>query len=91
MNFVAANPDLSGGAQIGTAPDIKVVGVTSWGTSDPNAPKDNYSSQFRQNAAYPTADYGGYGGGNIGSLLNDLCNTIPSGNTQTYAQLGFCN
>src|SRR4051812_33317521 len=56
-----------GRAQIGTAPDIKVVGVTSWGTSDPNAPKDNYSSQFRQNAAYPTVDYGGYGGGNIGS------------------------
>ena len=49
---------LAGGAVPGTASVIAVVGVTSWGSRDPNAPKDNYSSQFRQNSRYPNASYG---------------------------------
>ncbi len=90
VNFRSANPALSGGAVIGTAASMVVVGVTSWGSADPNAPKDNYSSQFRQNSRYPGAAYGTYGAGNIGSLLNTLCNA-PAQGSQTYAQLGYCD
>ena len=90
VNFVSADPSLSGGAVIGSAPSISVVGVTSWGSADPNAPKDNYASQFRQNSRYPNAAYGIYGAGNIGSLLQSLCNS-SAGNGQTFAQAGYCN
>lgn len=90
VNFVSVDPVLSGGAVIGNASTIAVIGVTSWGSSDPNAPKDNYSSQFRQNTRFPNADYGGYGAGNIGSLLNSAC-TSDAGGGQTYADLGFCD
>ena len=68
---------------------MAVVGVTSWGSADPNSIKDNYSSQFRQNTAYPAADYGGRGAGNIGSLLNTLCNTMVDGST--LASQGYCS
>jgi Trypsin len=90
VNFRAADPVLSGGAEPGTASKLVVVGVTSWGSPNPNAPKDNYSSRFGQNTRYPAASYGVYGAGNIGALLNTLCSaTTPDG--QTYAQLGYCN
>lgn len=90
VNFVSINPVLSGGAAIGTQAGRWVVGVTSWGSADPNVIKDNYSSQFRQNARYPNADYGGYGAGNIASLLNTLC-AAPAGGGQTLAQAGYCD
>lgn len=90
VNFVSINPGLSGGAVVGTAPNIAVVGVTSWGASNPNAPKDNYSSQFGQNPAFPNANYGGYGAGNIGALINNACNSNAGGG-QTFAQQGFCD
>lgn len=90
VNFRAVDPVLSGGAVPGSAPNMAVVGVTSWGSADPNAPKDNYSSQFGQNSLYPNADYGGYGAGNIGSLLNSLC-SADAGSGQTYAQQGYCD
>ena len=66
MNFSGRNAVLSGGAVVGTSSNMTVVGVTSWGTVDPNAPKDNFSSQFRQNTQYP-GSYGVYGAGNIGA------------------------
>jgi hypothetical protein len=90
VNFVSIDPVLSGGAVIGDAPNMAVVGVTSWGSEDPNAPKDNYSSRFRQNTRFPNADYGGYGAGNIGALVNDAC-TSDAGGGKTFAQLGFCD
>ena len=68
---------------------MAVVGVTSWGSADPNAPKDNYSSQFRQNARYPNANYGGFGAGNIASLLNKLCSRVIDG--ATLAAQGYCD
>jgi len=80
---------LSGGAVAGAASTMAVVGVTSWGTSDPNLPKDNYSSQFRQNPAYPLANYGGRGAGNIGYLMNALCSAVIGGST--LAAQGYCN
>lgn len=91
VNFGATRPVFTGGAGTGSAPVMAVIGVTSWGTSDPNAPKDNYSSQFRQNTRYPNGDYGGYGAGNIGSLLNTLCTAIVPGTSQTWAQQGYCS
>ncbi len=89
VNFRAANAVLSGGAVIGSQSNMSVIGVTSWGTADPNAPKDNYSSRFGQNSVYPNASYGVYGSGNIASLLNTLCNS-GAGGGQTYAQAGYC-
>lgn len=91
VNFSAINPILSGGAVVGQEPKTAVIGVTSWGSSDPNDNKDNYSSQFRQNPEYPNVDYGGYGGGNIGALIDTICNTIPSGYHSSYAVMGYCD
>lgn len=90
VNFSGRNPALAGGAVPGTASAIAVIGVTSWGAADPNAPKDNWSSQFRQNSRYPLANYGGRGAGNIASLLNTLCSAgAPGGGT--FASQGYCN
>ena len=91
VNFLTRPAALSGGAVPGTAPVLAVVGVTSWGAADPNAPKDNWSSQFSRNSVWPNAAYGPYGSGNIGGLLNQLCNYTPSGSAQTLAQQGYCN
>lgn len=90
VNFASRTPALAGGAVPGTASVIAVIGVTSWGSSDPNAPKDNYSSQFRQNSRYPNAAYGIYGAGNIGSLLSTLCAAAAPGGG-TFASQGYCN
>jgi V8-like Glu-specific endopeptidase len=89
VNLSGRNAALSGGAAVGSQSVMAVVGVTSWGSADPNAPKDNYASQFGQNSAFPAANYGGYGAGNIGSLLNSLCSTAaPEGGT--LASQGYC-
>lgn len=91
-NFGYKQPTFSSGASAGTqsAPNV-VVGVTSWGSANPNLIKDNYSSQFAQNSAYPLSSYGKYGPGNIGSLINTACLAKPSGSTATYAALGYCD
>jgi hypothetical protein len=92
VNFSARDPVFSGGASAGTAPIMAIIGATSWHSSDPNVIKDSYASQFRQNTAYPLADYGGYGAGNIGSLLRTLClSPVPGGGGQTFAQQGYCS
>jgi hypothetical protein len=92
VNFGFSNANLNDGATPGTASFLNVVvGVTSWGSSDPNVIKDNYSSQFGQNREFPAADYGGYGAGNIGALLQTLCTAVKPGSGQTYAQLGYCD
>jgi hypothetical protein len=91
-NFGYQNPSFSGGANGGGASVSNViVGVTSWGASDPNVKKDNWSSQFRQNTRYPLASYGTFGAGNIASLLNTACSAKPAGSAFTYRQLGYCN
>lgn len=92
VNFGYENPQFSNGAGPGQkAMSNVVVGVTSWGTADPNKPKDNYSSQFTQNKRYPKADYGGFGAGNIAALLNNICAKKPAGSSQTFKQLGYCD
>jgi V8-like Glu-specific endopeptidase len=90
VNFAGRRAVLAGGAVQGTASTMAVVGVTSWGAADPNAPKDNWSSQFRQNTRYPNAAYGIYGAGNIGSLLNTLC-AAPAPGGGTLASAGYCS
>ncbi|SAK44554.1 Glutamyl endopeptidase precursor [Caballeronia pedi] len=90
VNFRARDAALTGGAVVGNSSNLAIVGVTSWGSSDPNAPKDNYASQFRQNTQYPNATYGNYGSGNIASLLNSLCSSAAPGGG-TYASQGYCN
>jgi V8-like Glu-specific endopeptidase len=82
-------PVRSGGSALGAAPAMAIIGVTSWGSESPNGPKDNYSSQFRQNSAFPNSNYGGYGAGNIGWLVWKAC-TSPAGGGLTYAQAGYC-
>lgn len=90
VNFSGRNAVRSGGAVLGTQSVMAVIGVTSWGAADPNNPKDNYSSQFRQNTRYPNASYGTYGAGNIASLLNTLCSSAaPEGGT--LASNGYCD
>ncbi len=78
VNFGPRSARLSGGAQPGTDPVMAVVGVTSWGAVDPNAPKDNYATRFGQNSVFSGDDYGGYGAGNIGALINHVCTQVGS-------------
>jgi hypothetical protein len=90
VNFKTRNAVRSGGAVPGDEPALAVIGVTSWGANDPNAPKDNWASQFRQNSRYPGARYGTYGAGNIAALLNTLCKGAgPAGGT--LASEGYCD
>ncbi len=49
-----------------------VVGVTSYGSTTIGYNRQG-ASFFGQNSAYPGADYGGYGAGNIGLLVRDTC------------------
>jgi hypothetical protein len=90
VNFSGRNAALSNGAVEGNQSVIAVVGVTSWGSADPNEPKDNFSSQFGQNTQFPSADYGGYGAGNIGALLASLCSTAAPEGGPLAAQ-GYCD
>lgn len=92
VNFGYENPSFDDGTGPGQYARANVViGVTSWGSADPNKPKDNFSSQFTQNKRYPKADYGGFGAGNIAALLNTICSKKPTGSTQTFKQLGYCD
>ena len=85
-------PSLSGGASKGSKAIQAVVGVTSWGASDPNTPKDNWSSRFGRNKeytkkSYMTTDSKMVGQGNIGSLLNSACKI---GGKNSYYNQGYC-
>lgn len=68
---------------------MAIVGVTSWMSSNFDATKESHATRFGRNAAYPAADCGGYGAGNVGFLLNTLCTSKPKGSPSTYAQLGY--
>lgn len=92
VNFKSQDPVFYGGASAGDQAVPAVIGVTSWGSADPNDPKDNYSSRFGQNDEFPNVNYGGYGAGNIGALLEVACTSPYWKNpAYTYAQMGFCN
>ncbi len=90
VNFSGRDAVLSGGAALGDQPIMGVVGVTSWGAADPNDVKNNFSSQFAQNSQFPEADYGGFGAGNIGALVNSVC-SAPAPEGGTLASQGYCD
>jgi hypothetical protein len=90
VNFRPKTPVYSGGAGQGSEPDMAIIGVTSWGSANPNKPKDNYSSQFRQNPQFPKAAYGNYGAGNIGGLVYGACTSVAK-NGKTFEKLGYCD
>lgn len=86
------NPVYSSGAGPGVASSTAIIGVTSWGSPNPNTPKDNYASRFGQNRQFPNSSYGPVpGAGNIGYLLNSACSAIVPGTSNTYTQLGYCS
>ena len=91
VNFRTRSGKPGGSARRGKKSTVAVVGVTSWGSSDPNDGKDNWASQFGQNTHYPNAGYGIYGAGNIGSLLYTLCESEAPGGGRTLAAAGYCD
>jgi hypothetical protein len=54
-----------------------VVGVTSWGFTNVTANRQG-ASWFGQNSEFPGSNYGGYGAGNIGRLVQYACTTWPA-------------
>lgn len=90
LNFKSAQAVYTAPGSPGTDAAMVVTGVTSFGSVDGRGQFDG-TSRFGQTSAYPLASYGVYGAGNIGSMLNDLCSFKPSGQTKTYAQLGYCD
>lgn len=91
VNFYSTAPVRTGGGQAGNESERYVVGVTSWGSADPNDVKDNYSSRFGQNREFPAANYGGRGAGNIGALMDALCQRTVPGAGRTFAEAGYCD
>jgi V8-like Glu-specific endopeptidase len=91
LNFKSEQAAYTGIGSAGADSAMAVTGVTSWGAASSSTYKGMGTSRFGQTSAYPLANYGTYGAGNIGSLLNSICSFKPSGSTQTYAQLGYCD
>jgi hypothetical protein len=77
VNFGAA-PSLDATASLANASMSNVVvGVTSYGYSDVGFNVQG-ASFFGQNHEFPLLDYGGYGAGNIGALVQRLCSLEPA-------------
>jgi V8-like Glu-specific endopeptidase len=64
-------------ASLGSYPNMWVVGVTSYGSTTVGYNRQG-ASYFGQNSVYTGANYGGYGAGNIGKLVNDTCVAHPT-------------
>lgn len=78
VNF-GTRPSVAYPGDLGYASESNiVVGVTSWGYSGVPGINVQGSSFFGQNYEYPLSDYGGYGAGNIGSLMQDVCTAYPA-------------
>lgn len=79
VNF-GTTPTVTGGASLGlstTTVRNVVVGTTSWGYTSVGTNVQG-ASWFGQNPQYPSANYGGRGAGNIGSLVNTACTASPA-------------
>lgn len=77
VNF-GTKPKVSNSGSLGSQADINVVvGVTSWGYTSVGVNVQG-ASWFGQNAEFPNANYGGYGAGNIGKLVQDTCTAHPT-------------
>jgi len=77
VNF-GTRPSVGGGASLGSMNTSNVVvGVTSWGYVAVGSNVQG-ASWFGQNFEAPLADYGGFGAGNIGKLVQDTCTADPA-------------
>jgi len=70
-------PSVDSTASLGSNPTMAVVGVTSYGATAVGYNRQG-ASFFGQNHEYPAADYGGYGAGNIGFLVQSTCVANPT-------------
>ncbi len=77
VNFGTTPAINTASASHGSQPIQSVVGVTSYGSTTVGYNRLG-ASYFGQNTAYPSANYGGYGAGNIGKLMQDTCGANPS-------------
>lgn len=78
VNF-GTRPNVSYPGNLGNASDSNiVVGVTGWGYTGLPGVNVLGSSFFGQNYEYPLADYRGYGAGNIGAVMPDVCTVYVS-------------
>ncbi len=78
VNFGTRPKISAGGASLGSdSLSNTVVGVTSWGFTTVGVNVQG-SSFFGQNAEYPDANYGGFGAGNIGFLVQNTCVANPT-------------
>lgn len=76
-NF-GTRPKVSSSASLGSdSVSNVVVGVTSYGSTTKGYNRQG-ASYFGQNKEFPNGNYGGYGGGNIGSLLQSTCTSLPA-------------
>ena len=64
-------------ASLGKKTDQAVIGVTSYGSTTLGYNRQG-ASYFGKNKEYPKSNYGGYGAGNIGKLMQDTCKAHPS-------------
>ena len=64
-------------ASHGSAPNMAVVGVTSYGSTTVGYNRQG-SSFFGQNKEAPNSAYGTYGAGNIGMLMQATCTASPA-------------
>jgi len=70
-------PTIDSGASLGNYSESNVVvGVTSYGYTDVGINVQG-ASFFGQNHEFPLSAYGIYGAGNIGALLQSMCNLRP--------------
>jgi hypothetical protein len=77
VNF-GTRPTITGSASLGSnSTSNVVVGVTSWGYTTVGVNVQG-ASFFGQNFEFPLADYGGYGGGNIGFMVQAACTLSPA-------------
>jgi len=74
-NF-GTQPSVSASVKLGSALTMAVIGVTSYGSTTPGYNRLG-ASFFGQNKEYPSSNYGGYGAGNIGKLVEDTCTANP--------------
>ncbi|MFT4098076.1 MAG: hypothetical protein QM651_13240 [Rhodoblastus sp.] len=76
-NF-GTNPVINTSAASGGTQQVQsVIGVTSYGSTTVGYNRQG-ASYFGQNTEFPSADYGGYGAGNIGKLMQDTCTASPT-------------
>lgn len=77
VNF-GTTPSVTGEANLGYESfGNVVVGVTSYGYSEVGVNVQG-ATFFGQNFEYPLADYGGFGAGNIGALVQTVCGLDPA-------------